>query len=337
MATFLEFPLRDYSDAEKYAEVCRKRFGKSYDLASVISKVRDLSEPGRPVQAAYVVELFNPAETHFGHFWKPPLDLEDSLNPRAISLARPPNPGERWREDIVRAVFECFGSVEAASVLLRSVHPEDFAVYSPPLLNLLQLPARPPVDHYLSYCDELRVWGEHFGTGAVADTDQALWVFYEWAYGPACLKMEGKNDPRSARDRRHEFENDRWVRERQVTNVLRPFFHTWTTLDQAACLADVDANLASKIAGGELEKRLRVATGLEQDVPTLIQCFALQADSDPERQRQIKQQLRKAWKLRNRTVHAESSLDPADVRLLIETIGELLPEFPSEAAAGGSF
>ena len=41
---------------------------------------------------------------------------------------------------------------------------------------------------------------------------------------------------------------------------------------------------------------------------------------------EVKQRLRKAWKLRNRTVHTESSLNPVDVKFLIETIRELLPE-----------
>ena len=191
MASFERFPLKDYDNVHKYDEVCRKRFGRTYDLDEVLRKVRDLREPGHPLKADHVVELFNPEEIHFGHFWKPPRDLAETLNPRCISLAKPLEAENQWRENVVAAVFECFGSVEAASVLLRCVHPEDFAVYSPPLLNLLQLPARPPVEHYLSYCDELRVWGAHFGTGAVAVTDQAFWVFYEWAYGPACSK-DGK-------------------------------------------------------------------------------------------------------------------------------------------------
>lgn len=328
MATFECFPLKDYVDVRKYDEVCRKRFGRTYDLGKLLLKARDLRRSDRPLKASLVVELFNPEEIHFGHFWKPPRDLEETLNPRGVSLAKPSEAEEEWRAGVVAAVFECFGSVEAASVLLRCVHPDDFAVYSPPLLNLLQLPAGPPVEHYLSYCDELRVWGTHFGTGAVADTDYALWLFYEWAYGPACLKMEIAGDPRDAAARRKEFENDKWVRERQVINVLRHFFHKWAPLDQAGCLADVDANLASKIAGCELEKRLRMATDLEQDdVPTLIQCFSLQVDPDPSRQREVKQKLRKAWRLRNRTVHTKSDLAAVDVNCMIEIIRELLPEF----------
>ena len=90
---------------------------------------------------------------------------------------------------------------------------------------------------------------------------------------------------------------------------------------------DQSTNLASMIAGCELEKRLRRATGLQdEDVPSLIQHFCTQADTNPDRRREVKQQLRKAWKLRNRTVHAQSNTDHADVRMMIEIIKELLPE-----------
>jgi hypothetical protein len=328
METLARFPLKEYDNVLKYDEVCRKRFGRTYDIGTLVRKFKDLCQPHHPLTARRVMELFDPDESHFGHFWKPPQDLERNLPFHGISLARPAEADQKaWRESVVAAIFEFLGSVEAVSVLLRCVYPDDFAVYSPPILNLLQLPAQPPVDHYLAYCDELRVWGAHFGTGAVAPTDQALWVFYEWSYGPACLKIEDPSDPRDAQARRAEFENDKWVRERQATNVLRPFLHKWSTLEQAECLADVDSNLAGTIAGCELEKRLRKATGLaDEDVPSLIQHFSQQVDLNPDRRREVKQQLRKAWKLRNRTVHAHSDMNYMDVRAMIETIKELLPE-----------
>ncbi len=319
------FALRDYDNRFRYEEVCRKRFGRTYDLDRTVRQFSELREPGRPLTASHVAALFDPEETHFGHFWRPAPGLENTLNPRGISLAKPPSGARHWREGIVGAVFEFLGSVEAVSVLLRCTHPEEFAVYSPPILNLLQLPAQPPVEHYLAYCDELRVWGAHFGTEGVAVTDQALWVFYEWSYGPVCLKVEDASG-KDARTRRDEFENDRWVRERQATNVLRPFFHKWATIDQAECLAAIDPNLAGTIVGCEMEKRLKRATGLEdEEVPSLIQHFCHSADQDPARRRKVKGRLRRVWKLRNRTVHAQGDLSREDVEAMIAIIRDLLP------------
>jgi hypothetical protein len=323
---FQTFPLEDYDNVSRYEEVCRARFGRTYDLARIVRQFSGLCEPGHALTASQVVALFNPEETHFGHFWRPACDLEQTLNPRGISLAKPAGAGKGWREDVVAAVFELLGSVEAVSVLLRCTHPEDFAVYSPPIMNLLQLPAQSPVEHYLAYCDELRVWGAHFGVSGVARTDQALWVFYEWSYGPVCLKVESGGGEKGARARRKQFENDRWVRERQAANVLRPFFYKWATIDQAECLAAIDPNLAGKIAGCEFEKRLRQATGLEdEEVPSLIQIFSNAADQDPSRRRKVKGRLRRVWKLRHRTVHGQGDLSQDEVEAMIAIIRDLLP------------
>jgi hypothetical protein len=325
-ATSETFPLRDYCTRSRYDEVCRRRFARTYDLDRTVGQFSALRAPGRLLTASDVVALFDPRETHFGHFWRPAQDLQKTLDPRGISLARPAAAGRCWREDVVAAVFEFLGSVEAVSVLLRCTYPEDFAVYSPPILNLLQLPAQPPVAHYLNYCDEMRVWGAHFGTDGVAVTDQALWVFYEWSYGPVCLKVEEAGCEKNALARRREFENDRWVRERQATNVLRPFFNRWSTIEQAECLASIDPNLAGKIAGCEFERRLKLATGLEdEDVPSLIQNFTVAADQDPARRRKVKGRLRRVWKLRNRTVHVQSDLTEDEVRAMIAIIRDLLP------------
>jgi hypothetical protein len=313
------FPLRDYDSVQKYDDVCRKRFGRTYDLARTVQQFSELREPGHPLTARHVMALFNPEETHFGHFWRPAHDLDKRLDPCRFSLACPTGAGKKWRHEVGTALFEFLGSVEAVSVVLRCTHPEDFAVYSPPILNLLQLPAQPPVEHYLTYCDELRVWGAHFGTDGVAKTDQALWVFYESAYGPACIK--------EADFCRRAFENDRWVRERQATNVLQPFFHKWSTIEQAECLAPIDPNLAGKIAGCEFEKLLKRATGLEdEEVPSLIQHFSNAVDHDPSRRRKVKGRLRRVWKLRNRTVHAQGELTQEDVEVMIAIIRELLAD-----------
>jgi|SRR5581483_947430 len=321
------FPLRNYNSRSKYDEVCRRRFGRTYDLDRTVQQFQELRRPDCRLTARHVAQLFDPAHTHFGHFWRPAPDLETKLDPRRISLARPDGVSDEWRRQVVGAVFEFLGSVEAVSVLLRCTHPEEFAVYSPPTLNLLQLPAQPPVEHYLTYCEEMRVWGAHFDTGSVAATDQALWVFYEWSYGPVCLKVEDAECEQDAQARRSEFENDRWVRERQATNLLRPFFHKWSTIEQAACLAGIDPNLAGQIAGCELEKRLRRATGLEdEDVPSLIQHFSHAADQDEAKRRKLKGRLRRVWKLRHRTVHAQGDLTEEDVETMIAIIRDLLPD-----------
>ena len=79
------------------------------------------------------------------------------------------------------------------------------------------------------------------------------------------------------------------------------------------------------IAGCEFEQRLKQATGLQdEEVPSLIQHFSHAVDQDPARRRKVKGRLRRLWKLRNRTVHAQSDLTQADVEAMIAIIRDLL-------------
>lgn len=139
-----------------------------------------------------------------------------------------------------------------ASVVLSCVYPENFGVFSPPTLLLLQIPLKPPIEHYLDYCDELAVWGSHFlGTDVVQVEDRALWVFYQDAYG--------QDKTRKAADYQKAFESDSWVRQRHALNTLKPYFRGLEALAQAQFLIGIDNNLAATIAGCEFEARIKEA------------------------------------------------------------------------------
>lgn len=95
-----------------------------------------------------------------------------------------PEAVKQWKQHLVQKVFDRLKSMEVTSVVLSCVHPKDFGVVSPPTMMLLQLPPKPPVSHYVAYCEELALWGQHFlGNDSVQVADRALWVFYENGYG----------------------------------------------------------------------------------------------------------------------------------------------------------
>src|ERR1035438_2397519 len=96
-----------------------------------------------------------------------------------------------------------------------------------------QVPIAEPVLHYLAYCDELDVWGQYFlAKRSVGETDRALWVFYELAYGPHA-------DPKSRNEYQKAFRDDPWVQKRHADNLLGPFFRQYTPLKQAGFLLGV--------------------------------------------------------------------------------------------------
>ena len=104
---------------------------------------------------------------------------------------------------------------------------------------------------YLAYCDELRVWKEHFQLPSVASTETALWTYHELTIEE--LEAADGVSVRTA------FDADIWIQRRRVAQVLRPFLNKYGPLELARILVYEDANLAGMIAGEEYERLLRFA------------------------------------------------------------------------------
>jgi len=65
------------------------------------------------------------------------------------------------------------------SIILRFTHPEQFGVFSTPVLYLVQINRAATVDLYVAYCAELAIWAKRFGITTVAETEMAIWSFAE--------------------------------------------------------------------------------------------------------------------------------------------------------------
>jgi hypothetical protein len=172
-----------------------------------------------------------------------------------------------------------------------------------------------PVRHYLSYCDELRVWGERFkitdgGVPSVGETEKALWVYYEVAYGP-------ERDRDGAVDDQRRFCEDPWVFERRTQNFLRPFLRKCKPLDQARLMAGIDPDLAGKIAGCQFEQLLKRARGPAEDSQSMrdrINEFTQKSRRGPR-----KAELHRIWDLRNDAIHNEGLTSGQALRM-VETV-----------------
>jgi hypothetical protein len=299
----------------QYDAVVRRRFERTYDLKTLDPLSNDLRD-GKALTIEHVNEVFSEKNSHFGQFWKIPESLERKLKGQKIYLQMPDQEAtepERSEssEKIVSMLFKLLGSIDLASILLRCVHPREFGVYSPPLLGFLQLELEPggPVSHYLDYCGELREWGKHFGiqdggVTSVGETDKALWVFYEIAYGPMHFR-----DAKVHQDR---FRNDKWIVARRAEKFLRAFFSRFEPLEQARLMAEIQPNLAAKIAGCELERL--VITLLDPDVKgekTWRDNVNAFADLYPGLT--SKKDLHRACDLRNSAIHGTGRMTANDV------------------------
>jgi hypothetical protein len=314
-------------------------YGDPGPLGDLFKKLR--TEPGRYLKNDDLDEIFERGKTHYGYYWRVPPHL--NLDGENISLneserGKNEKDIERWRRDVVQRVFHKLKSMEVTSVVLGCVHPGDFGTYSPPILTFLQLPQRPPVQHYLAYCEELRAWGKHFlQCDSAGKTDQALWVFYQAAYGH-------KPDSEKMASYRRAFEGDEWVRQRQARNLLGVYFSKYGPLEQATFLLDIDHNLSARIVGYEFEARLKKLIDLndrerdrkiwrfiegrpdlkrEEWLRAMVEYVALNHLCDPP-----KEDLDRVRMLRNYAIHAKRNLDKSEVEKMIQTT-ERLPKRPT--------
>lgn len=299
-----------------FPEICRRKFGRSYDLAAVEKRFVPLREGQRCLAARDVSHIFHPENTPFGRYWPTPnkKDLDKILSAKRIRLGST----SQNRNDLVRNLLSVFHNVGVVSIILRFTHPEQFGVFSTPVLYLVQINRAATVDLYLAYCDELVTWAKRFGIPSVAETEMAIWSFAE------TIKEEA-TDKESAVAARN-FENDLWIQRRRAAHIVGPFLRRHGRLQLARILLDEDHRLAGKIAADEYERLLGVASQRFRGrrLPAL-KGAAEQLIDELEQKHKIsmpeKVELRGVWETRNAAVHPGGSLPTrAAVEVMIDRI-----------------
>ena len=269
-------------------------------------------------------KIFEEGKTVYGYYWR--LSKLKAWEDTAISLHESQRQNSSWKESIVQKLRAHLRRMEIVSVLLSCVYPEDFAVYSPPIMTILQVPPCPPIQHYLRYCEELREWGHHFlGAKSASKADRALWVFYQTAYEPA---SEPASKVKTRLIYREAYDDDYWIRQRHAKTMLASYFSKYSPLKQARFLLDIDLYLAATIAGCDFEARLRDLVPearkrrltQPEDLESVIEYLAANCGYA-----QKKGRFHEIRKLRNRAIHRTQGLTVENVRMMIAET-ELIPQ-----------
>lgn len=300
----------------KFPEVCRRKFGRSYNFAALEKRFEPLRQGQRWLAAKDVACIFHPDNTSFAKYWPQPneKDLDKSLSANHITLG-PLNGGQ---QNLILRLLKVFHNVGVVSLVLRFVHPHHFGVFSTPVLHLVQVNRGATVELYLAYCEELAQWAAHFGIPSVAETEMALWAFAETTKEVGTTK--------AAALATKDFDNDLWIQRRRVAHVVRPFLRQYGRLRLAQILVDEDAKLAGKIASEEYERLLGVASVKFCGRPLPRKKGAAEQLIDElERKQKIslpeKTELRRIWETRNAAIHpAESPPTRAAVDVMIDRI-----------------
>jgi hypothetical protein len=310
--------LKNYLD--RFGEVCQSKFGQTYDFSKLEKTFTYLRSEDQWLVAKHVEKAFDPRNTPFARYWPQPnlKNLDQILRQARVKLA--PLPLDP--RSLIQTLLTIFHIAGTASLLLRFTYPERFGVFSTPVINLLQIQRPKSVELYLAYCEELRVWQEHFRLRSVAETEMALWTYQQLA-----------SEERLGNDA---FEQDVWIQRRRAAQVLGPFFRNYGALELARILAEESPKLAGMIAGEEYERLLRGAA--RRFYPSLDTQHKGWADAviDLMVQRgyvalEEKQRLREVWRQRNNAVHPGAKLDAIQVEKMIDSVQSICSRWARRA------
>jgi len=330
----MPFDLAAYVD--KFPQVCQSKFGCIYDFSALEQRLTGLRDGKRILSVKDVSRIFDPAATPFANYWPRPQNkvLEETLTKERLHLAPIIDDGTQ----LIQCLLTVFHSLGTASIVLQFVHPHRFAIFSTPVIHLLQISRPVLLDMYLAYCQELALWRDHFRLPTVAATSTALWTYAE-------VVKDADNNPASAQARR-DFEDDIWIQRRRVAQVLRPFLRRYGRLQLAHMLVDEDPVLAGKIAAEEYERLLGIVCqrfrgrplrhekgAAEQLIDDLASHNVIRLEDKPE--------LKRIWETRNRVVHPDRKRpEPEEVEAMIDCIericrpwGELTKRFRAGASS----
>lgn len=311
----MNFNLLAYVD--KFPEVCQRKFRKTYDFAALEQRLSVYREAKRMLTAKDVARIFDPESTPFARYWPRPQTkvLEEALAKERIRLAPLTGDGA----ELVQHLLAVFHNLGTTSIILQFVYPERFAIFSTPVIYLLQVTAPVLLDLYMGYCRELTVWRDHFRLSSVAATGTALWTYAE------CIQDAGTN-PASAQARQ-EFEDDIWIQQRRVAQVIRPFLRRYgRRLELARILVEEDAVLAGMIAAQEYERLLRIACQRLRGKPLPDEKGAAEKLIEDLANRDLirledRPELTHIWETRNRVVHPDPQRpEAAEVERMIDWI-----------------
>ncbi len=310
----------------QFSEICKRKFGRTYEFSALEKRFVPLREGQRCLAARDISHIFHPENTPFGKYWPQPnkKDLDKVLSAKRVSLCL----NAQDRGDLFRNLLSIFHNVGVVSIILRFTHPEEYGVFSTPVLYLVQINRAATVDLYLAYCDELAAWARRFGIETVAKTEMAIWSFAETIKDVDTRKEAGA----AARI----FENDLWIQRRRAAHIVGPFLRRHGRLQLARILLDEDTRLAEyerllglasvRFCGRALPARKGAAEHLIDELE-LKQKISL-----PE-----KVELRRVWETRNAAVHPGASpLTRAAVDVMIDQIERICVGWDDASAKGGN-
>lgn len=153
-----------------FRDVGENRWGVILDIDKLEAIFAPLKE-GKEKLSANHLERFK-EDYAFPTWWKMPQISDSELEGLAAAI----NNMMPRDDKLIWQIYDILKNIEIASCILSFINPEQYAVFSPPVENLLNIRGKDQVKKYVSYLGDLELIKDHYGFDRISDVDHALWT-----------------------------------------------------------------------------------------------------------------------------------------------------------------
>lgn len=146
-------------------------------------KMRELEAIFAPLKAGAAefsmryIDIIKDEDSRYWRFldwWRMPDISEEDINDLKTSFCGV----KPFDEGLVMRLFDLLKNIEIVSCLFRFISPEDYAIFSTPVEDLLNIKGATPIIKYMSYLRDLNELKKHYQFVRIADVDMALWTLH---------------------------------------------------------------------------------------------------------------------------------------------------------------
>lgn len=169
---------------ELFNRACSEIYG-SYEKLEIIEQRLVHLRSGEQITYADLKAIADDSLWPFIKFWSIPNEEQIAAKlPRTDGLfSKLQGNLEAIEKDVIKQLNEIFQDMGLVSIILRFVFPENYGIYSPPVLHVARIErGRNEVEDYHNYLTDLREIlsisqiSQFYGVQRVADVDMLLWA-----------------------------------------------------------------------------------------------------------------------------------------------------------------
>jgi hypothetical protein len=176
MRLYLEDEMSTEEYTQLFKQIARTESGSEQHLEEIEQRLEHLKK-GAALSYADLEIIANPQFWPFSKHWMWPdkNQIEKKLETTASFFRDLP----KKEINIIRRLNCIFKNIALVSIILRFARPDNYAIYSRPVLQILRVErGKNDVEEYMNYIREMRILNESFGLKKVSEVDQIIWAIF---------------------------------------------------------------------------------------------------------------------------------------------------------------